>query len=150
MFVYISLIFILIIIDQVTKQLIENNLTESFTCLNGLFEIHYSQNTGISFSLLAQNPIALTVVNSIVMCFLLFYFFKKFDNMKLEKIAFVFIIAGGFGNLLDRYLKGYVVDFINPLFIDFAIFNLADIFLNIGVFLMIIEVLFARKSRAKS
>ena len=70
--------------------------------------------------------------------------------MKLEKIAFVFIIAGGFGNLLDRYLKGYVVDFINPLFIDFAIFNVADIFLNIGVFLIIIEVLFARKSRAKS
>jgi signal peptidase II len=52
----------------------------------------------------------------------------------------VFIIAGGIGNLIDRYTLGYVVDFINPLFVNFAVFNVADVYLNIGAGLMFIRV----------
>jgi len=58
---------------------------------------------------------------------------------------FVFVIAGGIGNLIDRYTLGYVVDFINPLFVNFAVFNIADAYLNIGAGLMLIRIFILRE-----
>ena len=56
-------------------------------------------------------------------------------------IAFILVLAGGIGNLIDRVLNGEVVDYINPLFIDFAVFNFADILVCVGVALWVLVIL---------
>ena len=63
-----------------------------------------------------------------------------FGNDLLAKIAFIFIFAGGFGNLLDRLLLGYVLDFIS--FGHIPVFNLADLFINIGIGLLIFNIFY--------
>ena len=59
----------------------------------------------------------------------------------LQQIAFILVLAGGIGNLIDRVLNGEVVDYINPLFIDFAVFNFADILVCVGVALWVLVIL---------
>ena len=89
----------------------------------------------------------MTVINSVIIVTFLVFFLKNHHESLFANLPSILIIAGGLGNLIDRYIKGYVVDFINPSFIDFAIFNLADTFLNIGVALFIMEIIFNAKPR---
>ncbi len=144
MFFYL-IIFILIALDQFTKYLIESGDKEPLNVIPGFLEFRYSQNTGIAFSFLEDHPQLLLVINSIIILVLIFYFLKMQTRSFLQGLAFALIIAGGLGNLLDRYIHGYVIDFINPTFIDFAIFNLADSYLNLGVALFIIKGFFYAK-----
>lgn len=132
-----AFVFLIILIaDQLSKYWVEHNLkdAEPIPVLNNLFELHYSQNTGMAFSMFSDKPQFLFGLVSVILISLVYYVFKE---KKLD-LSIAFILAGGLGNLLDRVIYGYVVDFINPLFIDFAIFNIADISLNIGVFVLIL------------
>jgi signal peptidase II len=113
----------------------------------GFIELKYSQNTGIAFSLFDNHPLILTLLNSLIILIFIIYFIKNHSHLLFKNLPAILIIAGGLGNLIDRYTKGYVIDFINPTFIDFAIFNLADCFLNMGVFLLVLEYGFNAKSR---
>ena len=67
-------------------------------------------------------------------------FFRSRGKL-LQQIAFILVLAGGIGNLIDRVLNGEVVDYINPLFIDFAVFNFADILVCVGVALWVLVIL---------
>jgi len=109
--------------------------------INNLIELNYQKNTGIAFSLLNDSALVLTLVNSSIIGGLIVWLISQ---KKLSWI-FVFVIAGGIGNLIDRYTLGFVVDFINPLFIDFAVFNIADVYLNIGAGLMLIRIFILRE-----
>ena len=142
MIVSLVLIFVLISLDQYSKYLVETHWQEGFDLIPGLIGIQYSQNTGIAFSLFENYPIILTILNSITIVAFLVYFVRNHQESVLGNLPAILIIAGGMGNILDRYTKSYVVDFINPLFVDFAIFNLADVFLNIGIFLLIFNTVF--------
>jgi lipoprotein signal peptidase len=64
-------------------------------------------------------------------------------------VFLIFIFAGAFSNLLDRYIFGFVTDFINPTFMDFAIFNLADVSLNIGLAFYILDTIFSGTAAKK-
>lgn len=138
-------ISILVFLDQYSKFLVENQFSEPFELIPGFLELHYSQNTGIAFSLFESFPFFLTVLNSIIVTIFIIYFLKNQKTSFVQNIGSILIISGGIGNLLDRYMRGYVVDFINPSFMDFAIFNLADCFLNIGVLILIMEVFSAKQ-----
>lgn len=130
-------ILILIGFDQFSKTWVRENLLENpMILLNNFIELNYQKNTGIAFSMLDNNALFLTILNSSIVAGLILWLISK---KKLSWI-FVFIIAGGIGNLIDRYTLGYVVDFINPLFVNFAVFNVADVYLNIGAGLMLIRV----------
>jgi signal peptidase II len=130
-------ILILIGFDQFSKAWVRENLLENpMILLNNFIELNYQKNTGIAFSMLDNNALFLTILNSSIVAGLILWLISK---KKLSWI-FVFIIAGGIGNLIDRYTLGYVVDFINPLFVNFAVFNVADVYLNIGAGLMLIRV----------
>lgn len=147
------LIVFFVAIDQVSKYFIEDfflrqSEIQTLDLIPGLIEFRYSQNTGIAFSLFNNQADLLTVINTIVIGIILFFFYKQKHNSELSKLGYILIIAGGLGNLLDRYFRSYVVDFINPTFMDFAIFNIADCFLNIGVVLIVWEMLFNAKQRA--
>lgn len=135
-------IILLIAFDQWSKSWVRNNLIDNpMLLINNFLELNYQKNTGIAFSLLNDSALVLTLVNSSIIAGLIVWLISQ---KKLSWI-FVFVIAGGIGNLIDRYTLGYVVDFINPLFINFAVFNIADVYLNIGAGLMLIRIFILRE-----
>ncbi len=147
MYINLILILSLIALDQYSKYWIESSGISQIDLMPGFIELKYSQNTGIAFSLFDNHPLILTLLNSLIILIFIIYFIKNHSHLLSKNLPAILIIAGGLGNLIDRYTKGYVIDFINPTFIDFAIFNLADCFLNIGVFLLVLEYGFNAKSR---
>ncbi len=133
---------LIIAIDQVSKFWVIANLKgqAAIALIPGILELSYAENTGIAFSMFNDRPELLLMFNSVVILVLLGWAIKtQHLNLGLS-----FIVAGGLGNLLDRFIHGYVIDFINPLFVNFAVFNLADVALNIGVLLLIIGNVKAR------
>jgi signal peptidase II len=135
-------IILLIAFDQWSKSWVRNNLIDNpMLLINNFLELNYQKNTGIAFSLLNDSALVLTMVNSGIVAGLIGWLISR----KKLSWVFVFVIAGGIGNLIDRYTLGYVVDFINPLFINFAVFNIADAYLNIGAGLMLIRIFILRE-----
>ncbi len=141
MFQAVSLIVIavLTVIDQLTKYIAVNtvkiNGPKEF--LFGLFQFRYVENTGAAFSSFSDNTLLLTVLTVIILCVcLVLLLSRKFRNMFIN-ICLMLVISGGLGNVIDRILYGFVVDFIEPLFIDFAVFNFADCCITVGAFMLI-------------
>ena len=141
MFQAVSLIVIavLTVIDQLTKYVAVNtvkiNGPKEF--LFGLFQFRYVENTGAAFSSFSDNTLLLTVLTVIILCVcLILLLSRKFRNMFIN-ICLMLVISGGLGNVIDRILYGFVVDFIEPLFIDFAVFNFADCCITVGAFMLI-------------
>lgn len=105
--------------------------------LFGLFQFRYTENTGAAFSSFADNKSILIVFTALVIILCLFVLLAKKVKAKIPVVCLVLIVSGGIGNLIDRIAKGYVVDFIEPLFMNFAVFNVADIFITCGAILLI-------------
>ena len=120
----------LILLDSIAKTLAKGQTI----IIKNFFGVRYATNTGTSFSLL-QNHNLLLIFITIFAVLAMFVYFKKFKGYGF--FAVVLITAGGIGNLLDRVFLGYVRDFI---YIKFwpTIFNFADVFLTVGVVLLII------------
>lgn len=140
----------LIGIDQLTKVLAETYLLggPSVTIIKNIVEFRFSYNTGAAFSMFDEFPIFPLII-SILGVILILYFFKEvsFKKRPLYTISLIMIYSGTWGNLIDRFLmvinqKEGVVDFINFLFVDFAIFNFADICLTVGMVLMCVYIFF--------
>tara|TARA_Y100000766_G_scaffold180087_1_gene154591 strand:+ start:138 stop:596 length:459 start_codon:yes stop_codon:yes gene_type:complete len=134
-FIFISLI--IFSLDQLTKYIIITNY-DSFNNVNLiLFNFKYVKNYGAAFNILAGSRIFLSSV-SLLISTTLFYLIL-FDKIKtnIELYSFSFILGGTLGNGIDRIINGYVFDFINLTFINFPVFNIADIFINIGFFLIL-------------
>ncbi len=104
--------------------------------LFGLFQFRYTENTGAAFSSFADNKSILIVFTALVIILCLFVLLAKKVKAKIPVVCLVLIVSGGIGNLIDRIAKGYVVDFIEPLFMNFAVFNVADIFITCGAILL--------------
>ena len=140
----------LIGIDQLTKVLAETYLLggPSVTIIKNIVEFKFSYNTGAAFSMFDEFPIFPLII-SILGAILILYFFKEvsFKKRPLYTISLIMIYSGTWGTLIDRFLmvinqKEGVVDFINFLFVDFAIFNFADICLTVGMVLMCVYIFF--------
>lgn len=142
MIIILSIIFI--IIDQLSKIIVVNNLTnnKSIEVIKSFFYLTYTNNKGAAFSILTGRRILLILVALIVIGVLIYYVRKNKIEGKVNKIALSLVIGGSIGNLIDRILRGAVVDFIDIKIFgyNFPIFNLADTFIVIGVFLLIIEM----------
>lgn len=104
--------------------------------LFGLFQFRYTENTGAAFSSFADNKSVLIVFTALVIILCLFVLLAKKVKAKIPVVCLILIVSGGIGNLIDRIAKGYVVDFIEPLFMNFAVFNVADIFITCGAILL--------------
>ena len=142
MIIILSILFI--IIDQLSKIIVVNNLTnnKSIEVIKSFFYLTYTNNKGAAFSILTGRRILLILVALIVIGVLIYYVRKNKIEGKVNKIALSLVIGGSIGNLIDRILRGAVVDFIDVKIFgyNFPIFNLADTFIVIGVFLLIIEM----------
>jgi len=137
---YIILILILIGLDQLSKYLIATNMNihDSIKLIENFFYITYVRNDGAGFSILSGQRYLLILVSLIAACVFVYFLYKSKD--KIEKLLCSFIIAGALGNLSDRLFYGSVVDFLDfkILGYDYPVFNVADIFITVGIILYII------------
>ena len=135
-----SIIFL--IIDIISKVVVSSlmDVYDSIVIIKNFFYITYVRNTGAAWSIFEGRVLGLVIVSLIIISFIVYYIFKQKPESKLEKIGYSLILGGAFGNLLDRIIYGYVVDFLdfNIFGYDYPIFNLADCFIFIGVVLMMI------------
>ncbi len=141
---YIFLAILLIVIDQVVKFLVRANipLGGHVPFLPHILDLTYVQNTGAAFSILNEHTWLLTVASILVVVLMVIALRKKVLTHPGGVIPSVMVIAGGVGNLIDRVAFGYVTDMFNTLFMDFAVFNVADICITVGGVLLLIFVFF--------
>lgn len=145
---------IIFIIDQIVKLFIgfSLELNTSLTIFNNFFYISNVHNYGAAFSVLYGNRIFLVIV-SIITLILVYYFLlknKKFDWFNI--ILYSLLIGGILGNLFDRIMYGYVVDYLDFYVFgyNFPIFNIADICIVISVILIIIDTLWGGNGEVRS
>lgn len=143
---YIIIIVLGLILDRLTKTYAINNLIEN--PYNGtLFNFTYLENRGAAFGILQNRKIFFIILTLAIVCALVYYFIKNYKtNQKILNIALAMIISGAIGNFYDRLFQGYVVDFIEFAFVNFPVFNIADIFVTIGSILLIIYMIFFEES----
>ncbi len=136
----------LIILDQITKLAAQNLLhgQDAYRIIPGVFELQYLENRGSAFGLL-QGQRVFFVVMAGLMVFIIPYVYYRIPLTRrfwyLRVIACLFL-AGAVGNAVDRLIHGYVIDFFYFSLIDFPIFNVADIYVTVSTFLLIILMLF--------
>ena len=145
MSVIISLISIAVLTaaDQVIKLFVERFLAPVGTAefINGFIGWNYVRNTGAAFGSFSDNTVLLSVVTGAVLLAGIILIAMKKIKSRFCLVCAVMIISGGLGNLIDRVLKGYVVDFIDLQFMDFAVFNFADILVTVGAFALMFYVI---------
>ena len=146
-FYFLFLSLIICFADQLTKYfiLINNNawINKNFI----LFSLDFVKNYGAAFNIFSGNRILLCSISIVFSIILLYLIFKKNFNNIFEEFSYSFILGGTLGNGIDRILNGYVVDFINLNFINFPVFNIADISINIG-FILILYSFFKIKANS--
>ena len=145
MAVFISLLSIaaLTAADQIIKYFVLLYLKPvgSVGAINGFLEWNYVENTGAAFGSFSGNTALLSVITAVIIIAGIAAIILKKINNKVLLVTTTVIIAGGLGNLIDRIFRGYVVDFIKVLFIDFPVFNFADILVTCGSFMLIIYLI---------
>ena len=105
-----------------------------------LVELRFVLNQGMAFSLLSGKQLFLIVATSAALLLVAYELFFRSRGKLLKRIAFILVLGGGIGNLIDRVLNGEVVDYINLLFMNFAVFNFADICVCVGVALWVLVI----------
>tara|TARA_Y100001933_G_scaffold237035_1_gene259544 strand:- start:535 stop:882 length:348 start_codon:yes stop_codon:yes gene_type:complete len=105
-----------------------------------IFTITSVRNYGAAFNIFSGSRIFLSFI-SIISTIILFYFIFRKENKLINNYGLSFILAGSIGNGIDRIINGYVIDFIQIKFINFPVFNIADIVINLGVLILIISYL---------
>ena len=140
-FYFILISINVIIFDQLTKHIINNNLKSLINRDLIFFSIDYVKNYGAAFNLLSGSRIILSIISVIISIILLYFILNKKNISNIHLFSYSFILGGTIGNGLDRVFKGYVIDFINLNFIKFPIFNIADISINIGFILILYSLI---------
>ncbi len=137
-------IAVLVLIDRGIKNLAAANLQgqETKVLIKGFLGLMYAENTGAAFSMFNTSTNALSVVTGVLMAAGLVALFLVKKKPIIYDICVPLVIAGGMGNLLDRLTRGYVIDYIRTLFIDFPIFNFADILITCACFALIIYLIY--------
>ena len=136
-----SIMFLLI--DQASKIILDKVLAlgKSISIFDKFLYITKVYNDGVSFSMLTGKRWLIIAFSVLIMNFLYFYM-KKFKENKRNTIAFSLIFGGLFGNLIDRIIHGYVIDFIDFYIFNYnyPIFNLADSFICVGVLILLYSI----------
>lgn len=150
---YTLVIAILIGVDQLVKFLVRTNipLGTSMPFIPYLMDLSYVQNTGAAFSMLSDHTWLLSLVSAVVSLGIAVALFKGIIvKHPIGKWSLAVVLAGAVGNLIDRVWLGYVVDMFKTTFIDFAVFNVADICVVCGgIVLMVYILFFAEKLEPK-
>ena len=136
-FYFILFSILIILSDQYTKNIININYKSLINKDLIFFSIDYVKNYGAAFNILSGSRVFLSVISSIIAIVLIYIILNKKNITNLDLLSYSFILGGTIGNGIDRITKGYVIDFINLNFINFPVFNIADISINIGLIFLI-------------
>jgi len=133
---FLSLSIFIVLIDQFTKYLMSyNKLFNNKDFL--LFKLDFVKNYGAAFNLFSGSRIFLSFISIFFSILLIYLIFRKNTLNSIDLYSYSFILGGTIGNGIDRIYKGFVVDFINLNIVNFPVFNIADISINIGfIFLL--------------
>ena len=145
------IIAVILMLDQATKLYVRNSLPLGLKneVIPDFFYFTHVENTGAAFGIL-KNGRYFFIVLTVVICAILVYIMIK-NNHKVLRLSISFILAGAAGNWIDRVFRGRVTDFFDFYIFgyDYPVFNVADICINIGTFLMLIYILFIYKEPVK-
>ena len=144
---YIIIIILGLLLDRLSKGYAINNFIEN--PIEGPFvNFTYLENRGAAFGILQDKRIFFLIITLVIVCYLLYHFYNTYKtNPKILNISLALIISGALGNFYDRFVNGFVVDFIEFSFFNFPVFNVADIFVTVGCALMIIYIIFIHEDR---
>ena len=137
---FLSLSFFIVLIDQFTKYLMFYNkklfINKDFL----LFKLDFVKNYGAAFNIFSGSRIFLSLISILFTILLIYLIFRKNTINSLDLYSYSFILGGTIGNGIDRIYKGFVVDFINLNIINFPVFNIADISINIGFIFLLYNI----------
>ena len=137
---FLSLSAFLVLLDQITKYLILQNYNTLINKDFILFKLDLIMNYGAAFNIFSGSRVFLSIISIIFSIILIYFILRKKDSCILNLCSYSFILGGSIGNGIDRIIKGFVIDFINLNLISFPVFNIADISINIGFFLLLYQI----------
>lgn len=145
--IYIIIIILGLILDRLSKVYAVNNFIEN--PIEGPFiNLTYLENRGAAFGILQDKRIFFLIITIAIVCYLLYYFYKSYKtNPVILNTSLSLIISGALGNFYDRFVNGFVVDFLEFSFFSFPVFNVADIFVTLGCGLMIVYIIFIHEDK---
>ncbi len=136
-------------LDQITKRLACSVLKghEAIPVIRNIFELQYLENRGAAFGIFQNKQGMFVAMTVIVLAVLTYIYFQIPESGKYIplKICYVLLTSGAVGNFIDRTMQGYVVDFFYFKWIDFPIFNVADIYVTFAMILLLFFILFYYK-----
>jgi signal peptidase II len=139
----VAIALLVITVDQLTKRWIVEYFTSALRppvpVLGNLLELQYVQNTGVAFSMLEGQTLKFAFIGIAIAVIAYLYWRMREEGSLLLKVSFGLVLGGAIGNLIDRFTRQYVVDFIHfqiPGIFNFAVFNIADSGITIGVLLL--------------
>lgn len=137
------MIGLIVAFDQFTKYLAVQHLKDAtpVTLIPGVAQLRYAENTGMAFSMFSGARWVFIALTLLVCAGILWYLFSNRCQSLWGYWSLGVIAAGGIGNLIDRVANAYVVDFIEPTFMNFAVFNIADSAVTLGACSFVIYVL---------
>ena len=137
---FLSLSIFIILIDQFTKYLMFYNKNLFINKDFLLFKLDFVKNYGAAFNIFSGSRIFLSLISILFSIILIYLIFRKNTLNSFDLYSYSFILGGTFGNGIDRIYKGFVVDFINLNIINFPVFNIADISINIGFIFLLYNI----------
>jgi len=139
-FFFLFLSFFITLIDQYTKYLLFNHFNIFIKKDFLLFRFEIVKNYGAAFNIFSGSRIFLSTISIVFSVILIYLILKEKNNNYINLYSFSFILGGTIGNGLDRILNGFVIDFINLNIIDFPVFNIADLSINIGFIILLYSI----------
>ena len=131
-------------LDQITKAIVVSNMAlhEEIAFLPGFMRFYHTQNTGAAFSMLSGHRWVFMVFSVVAMGLIVYLLYRFYGRHPMLSVSLAAVLGGGIGNMIDRVLNGYVVDFLDFQFMEFAVFNVADIFVTCGTVALAVYILF--------
>lgn len=145
-------IAVLVAVDQIIKYFVSTNMQVGESCLTipHFIEIRYCQNFGGMMGTFGGKAKILAVLTVVIIAVGIVLLLTKKIKFGFVYVCITGILAGGIGNLIDRLRLGYVIDYINALFVDFYIFNFADCLVTVGAFLIVFYEIYEIVKESKS
>ena len=137
---FLSLSIFIVLLDQITKYLMLYNnklfINKDFI----LFKLDFVKNYGAAFNIFSGSRVFLSLISTFFSILIIYLIVKKNTLNSYDLYSYSFILGGTIGNGIDRIYRGFVVDFINLNIINFPVFNIADISINIGFIILLYNI----------
>lgn len=142
-FIYFVVCYVFFIfVDLFLSNELVYSLNHGYTLYNPVFSLNYIKNTGAAFSILQDSRELLIILSMIALVLLAMHVVRNIKTISYKTMFFISLLSAGIaGNLHERIAYGYVRDYFQLNFVNFPVFNISDIFINVGVIVLIVMIL---------